>query len=179
MKTSKSHQNKFLRIISIPIRALGKARDCYVSSMTNYASQRSSLAGGMMGGMPAANYPASMPRSFSAASSSRSSDNEDFKELVRAASSRSHSDTIDMNLFVQQQMKRQASVAAATKPPAAGTQQKMPPRSVSVGMGRIDEDKPFGFGEEEEAIIDTKKQKLVYPRSKSYAVPVNTKSLVL
>lgn len=183
MKT-KSNQNRFLRIISIPLRALGKARDLYVRGMTNYAD-RGSCYGGKLMGIPPSNSGGNLPRSFSA-TSSRSNDSEDFRELLRAASTRTLAETnsADLSLYIQQEMmlrrkqhlRGTASVAAAIG--GGGMQKMMPPRSCSVGMGRIDEDKPcstFSEEEEEEDYNHNRKQKKsVYPRSRSYAVTTTT-----
>lgn len=178
MKT-KSNQNRFLRIISIPLRALGKARDLYVRSMTNYAD-RGSCYGGKVMGLPPSNYGANLPRSFSA-TSSRSNDSEDFRELLRAASTRTLAETTkaDLSLYIQQEMmlrRKQPSrgAAAAAVFGGGGMQKMMPPRSCSVGMSRIDEEKPCSaFEEEEEEEEDynqnKKQKKSVYPRSRSYA----------
>ncbi|KAK6792662.1 hypothetical protein RDI58_011743 [Solanum bulbocastanum] len=123
MKNKGSHgQNRFIRILALPWKALIKARDCYVGTMTNYAVVN----------------PRSLPKSYSVTSSTRSDNSEDFRELVRAASARRMGENFELNLLIQQQIRQQL-------------QQQMPsrrsvPRSVSVGMGRIDEDKPFVLG---------------------------------
>ncbi|RYR74859.1 hypothetical protein Ahy_A02g009566 isoform A [Arachis hypogaea] len=119
-----------------PIRALGKARDMYVRSIIkcgdsmNYSNP-----------MDAANRFSALSRSHSAATSRRSEVNdEDFAELMRAASARTLANRIDNS--------------------------KGLPKSSSVGMARIDEENDYaegsvggGFGVPE-----------LYPRSKSYAV---------
>lgn len=156
--------------------------------MTNYADTGSCYGGRVMG-LPPSNYGVSLPRSFST-TSSRSNDSEDFRELLRAASTRtlaesrstSSSSSSDLSLYIQQEMmlrRKQPPRGAAF---AGGLQKKMPPRSCSVGMGRIDEDKPCcAFAEEEEEeeadYRQNRNQKLVYPRSKSYAVNNSSKSL--
>lgn len=45
------------------------------------------------------------------------------------------------------------------------------PRSNTVGFGRIDEDKAFEFGDDDDRVG------LVYPRSKSYAASTRVKLL--
>ncbi|XP_039023972.1 uncharacterized protein LOC120156785, partial [Hibiscus syriacus] len=95
---------------------------------------------------------AGLPRSFSV-SSAASSENDDLKELIRAASVRSlgHMKEVEM-LFQQQRSRVQMGL----------------PKSCSVAMGRIDEENPCEF-EENEGVVD-KKRDLLYPRSKSYGV---------
>ncbi|KAE8657049.1 FKBP-type peptidyl-prolyl cis-trans isomerase family protein [Hibiscus syriacus] len=148
---SKGHShNKFMRFIAVPLKALGKARDLYVRSLTSCASSVSyGRAAGQCSGLP---------RSF-CLSSATSNDKDDFRELIRAASVRSlgHRDKLDM-LFRQQQ-----------QPPRVRMGSKGLPKSSSVAMGRIDEENPCEFEESEAAAVD-KKRDLLYPRSKSYAV---------
>lgn len=145
MKSKGSHgQNRFMRIIALPWKALIKARDCYVGSMNNYAVVN----------------PRSLPKSYSV-TSSRSNDSEDFRDLVRAASARNMGENFELNLLIQQQIRQQL-------------QQQMPsrkvPRSVSVGMGRIDEDKPYVLGDQEDVNMMLVKNDLKFPRSRSHAV---------
>ncbi|XP_059281590.1 uncharacterized protein LOC132035349 [Lycium ferocissimum] len=149
MKSKASGQNRFIRILSLPWKALIKARDCYVGTMTNYAVVN----------------PRSLSKSYSV-TSTRSDDSEDFRDLVRAASARSMGENFELNLLIQQQIRQQL-------------QQQMPsrkvPRSVSVGMGRIDEDKPFVLGDQEDVSMMLMKNDLKYPRSRSHAVSNTSK----
>lgn len=159
MKTKASQQNKFLRIITTPIRALGKAKDFYVRSMTSY-SDRVAYGSSMVGGMPTANYVGNLPKSFSV-NSSKSDDNDDLRELIKVASTRSLAGRLDLNnLYSQQQMMKQQPSSLAVGPKG------LPPRSCSVGMGRIDEENPSVFGEDNMNI----KPEAMYPRSRSHAV---------
>ncbi|KAL4334754.1 hypothetical protein GQ457_07G024820 [Hibiscus cannabinus] len=143
--------NKFMRFITVPLKALGKARDLYVRSMTSCASSVSyaHASAGQYSGLP---------RSFSV-SSAASNDNDDLKELIRAASVRSlgHRNEVEM-LFQQQQQQSRVQMGS-----------KRLPKSCSVAMGRIDEENPCEF-EDNEAVVLEKKRDLLYPRSKSYAV---------
>ncbi|KAF0908305.1 hypothetical protein E2562_024719 [Oryza meyeriana var. granulata] len=120
-----------------PRRALGRARDFYVRSITGCAGHLPpDTAFGY--GYPtfAATSPA-MSRNSSLASSSRfSGGDEDMRELIRAASQR---------LVAEQ--------AAAAEPATV-------PRSQSVAMARIDEDRPCEFSG----------VGLMFPRSQSCAV---------
>lgn len=147
---SKGNQNKFVRFITTPIRILGKARDVYVRRITDCAT---GVRYGQSTGCPNA-----LPKSFSV-TSSRSNDDEELRELIRAASVRTLIERIDMEMIMKQQA-------------AGGTQNRGSeglPKSCSVGMGRIDEDGPCDF---EVAAVSAKVRKadLLYPRSRSYAV---------
>lgn len=134
------HHNRFVRIITLPLKVLGKAKDLYVRGLTNCAARG---YGNNMGGP-------NMPRSYSSASS-RCHDNEDFRELMRAASANALGHGVDLQALLQQ---------------AALEKSKTVPRSCSVGMARIDEDGPCEFGE----VNFKAKADLKYPRSRSYAV---------
>ncbi|KAE8679911.1 Calcium-transporting ATPase 3 family protein [Hibiscus syriacus] len=159
--SSKGHiQNKFLRFITIPFRALGKARDLYVKSLTSCAA---SVSFGQGGGDYAGQYPG-LPRSFSASSAASSRDDEDLRDLIRAASVRSLGHKNEVEMFLQEQLKQMRAA-------------KRLPKSSSVGMGRIDEDKPFEFQEKNEVDrVDNnnKKQDSLFTRSKTYAVTKRT-----
>lgn len=160
MRSTRAHnQNRFMRIITVPIRALGKAKDFYVKSMTDVAD-RVSYGGGSIGG-PGGQFSSGLPKSFSTrSSSSRSNEgSDDFSELVRAASARSYGTRIDVDKILQDQLKRSATTTTM------GSRQVLP-KCGSVAMGRIDEDAPSDFEEEGG---DAKKKDL-YPRSRSYAV---------
>ncbi|XP_052188504.1 uncharacterized protein LOC127798903 [Diospyros lotus] len=156
MRAKENGQSRFLRLITLPIRALGKARDFYVRSMTDYAGK---LTHGNYASGPTAGQLSSLPKSFSV-SSSRSNENDDFRELIRAASTRStlgnRVDVNDMELYMQQhgQVRRPAADAV--------------PRSRSVAMGRIDEEKSCDFGEESLGVAG--RAELIFPRSRSHAV---------
>ncbi|GAA0164226.1 hypothetical protein LIER_19914 [Lithospermum erythrorhizon] len=149
-------QTRFVRIITIPLRALVKAKDFYVRKMINCSD---GVGYGGMGGMGAI-HSAPLPRSFSS-SSSMSNQSEDYIELVRAASGKgSLGNKVELELYLQQQMMMQNNNREV-----AGSR-KMP-RSASVAMGKIDEDAPYVFGED---IVEVDiKAKMKYPRSRSYA----------
>ncbi|XAR61980.1 hypothetical protein NMG60_11016544 [Bertholletia excelsa] len=149
MRRKASSQNRFMRIITLPIRALSKARDFYVRSMTDYADKVS--YGDAMGVYSGRAGP-SLPKSFSVGSSRRSDDSDDLRELIRAASARRLGTQIMEELYMRQMA-----------PPSAATTGVVP-RSCSVGMGKIDEDRVCEFGE------DNVRPELMYPRSRSYAV---------
>ncbi|GMY17390.1 hypothetical protein FCV25MIE_12629 [Fagus crenata] len=145
---SKAHQqNKFVRFITIPIRVLCKARDFYVRSITDCAPR-----------VGHSSHPIGctvmLPKSYSV-SSSRSNDAEDLRELIRAASARTLADTIDMEMILNKQQ-------------GMGMGSKRLPKCSSVGMGKIDEDRPCDFGKDADGV--NVKADLLYPRSRSYAV---------
>ncbi|XP_054789937.1 uncharacterized protein LOC129303825 [Prosopis cineraria] len=150
MRSKGQSQNVFVRFITSPFRALGRARDFYVRSITkcghnmNYSNP-----------VDAAGRFAAFPRSYSA-NTSRSEESEDFAELVRAASARTMVDRIDMDLV----LKRHATAQKQQSVESTGL-----PKSTSVGMTKIDEDKPYDFAD---GGVNSAPD--LYPRSRSYAV---------
>ncbi|KAG5034025.1 hypothetical protein HKD37_04G009399 [Glycine soja] len=146
-KGNKKKQNKLVWIITTPLRMLGKARDMYVRSITNCGHKMN-----YSNPVDAAGRLQALPRSYSAATS-RSDNNEDFAELLRAASARTLGNRIDVDLVLKQQ--------AQARPVSSNGL----PKSTSVGMGRIDEDTPYDLGEGEVPVVPK-----AYPRSRSYAV---------
>ncbi|CAI9777193.1 unnamed protein product [Fraxinus pennsylvanica] len=146
MKSKISRQNSFLRVITIPYRALCKARDFYVRSITDCSDMTNYRPTNVRG----------LPKSYSV-SSTMSSESEDFRELVRASSTRSIGSRIDLELYLQQQKKIGPVSEAETRPM---------PRSSSVAMGSIDEDRPCCYFGEMNVNL---KRELKYPRSRSHA----------
>ncbi|KAF4351733.1 hypothetical protein G4B88_018388 [Cannabis sativa] len=150
-----------MKIITTPFRALGKARDLYVRSMNS--AEKLSYASTMGG--PAGQFDG-LPKSFSVRSS-RSTDtkDDDYAELVRAASARSYGGRIDVDTILRQQLREEAAKTTLSSSTTGGARGL--PKCSSVGMGKIDEEKAVDqFGEEG----DGAKPKLMYPRSRSYAV---------
>ncbi|KAG4931549.1 hypothetical protein GYH30_048254 [Glycine max] len=146
MRSKKQSQNKFVRIMASPIRALGKARDMYVRSITNCGQHVSYYGGDPTEGA------GRFSRSHSVATSTRSEVvSEDYAELLRAASARTLANRIDMDLVLKQQQQQHANSSKGNNLP----------KSSSVGMARIEEDKPY---DSEKGVTDS------YPRSRSYAV---------
>ena len=160
--TKNSKGNRFMRFMKAPIRVLIKARDFYMKSMTECSTRFD--YGGMAMGCPTAQVPSALPRSFSTSSvkSSSSSNNDDYRELVRAASARS---TSAYSRKMEDLGRKQQQINST------GANNEMMNRSRSVGIGRIDEDKACEFGEE-----DVKVNKNLFPRSKSSAVARRTTS---
>ncbi|KAB2058280.1 hypothetical protein ES319_A11G225000v1 [Gossypium barbadense] len=94
------------------------------------------------------------PRSYSVSSTRSGNGNDDLRELIRAASTRS----LDNNNRVQLDLVRRQKARQSLKMP----------RSHSVGIGRIDEDRPCDFDEDIKVNID-------YVPRKSHAVVVFSK----
>ncbi|GAA0184410.1 hypothetical protein LIER_31698 [Lithospermum erythrorhizon] len=160
MKTKGTPKNRLCRIVSIPMKALVKAKDFYVRSMINCSDR------GNYGGIGAV-HSAPLPRSFSSRSSSSSSysDDREFVELVRAASRKGSLDNrMDVEFYLRQHQMMMMQ-KKNTIPYSVGRSRKMP-RSSSVAMGKIDEDEPYVFGEDD--VVDVRKQ-MKFPRSRSYA----------
>ncbi|CAN0873337.1 hypothetical protein LINGRAHAP2_LOCUS10347 [Linum grandiflorum] len=161
-------QNMLVRMMTSPIRALGRARDFYVNSFTECTT-------GGNHNSRSRHYPSSLPRSMSTASSVSSYDGgEDLRELVRAASVRCYGHKNEAEMYVEQMRQlRQQETAAKTA--------NVLPKSVSVGMGfmgRIDEDNACEEFDESNAAGagDNKQVPEKYSRSKSYA-PAASKRL--
>ncbi|KAL1344952.1 hypothetical protein HN51_018753 [Arachis hypogaea] len=162
---NKGGQNKLVRIITTPIRVLGKAKDMYVRSITQCGY---SVSYGNTGDA-AGRFQAGLPRSYSAATSMSGAGSEDYAELVRAASARTMGNRIDVDLVLKLQQEARGRGQSQSQSQPVGL-----PKSVSVGMGRIDEDKPFDLNEGGEAVVPNS-----YPRSRSYAVGIRKPTLVL
>ncbi|KAJ4716117.1 3-isopropylmalate dehydratase large subunit like [Melia azedarach] len=119
MRISKAKkQGKLMQIFSAPIKILSKARDFYVKGMENCANR---VSYGPSVGCPSA--PAvRLPKSFSVSSFNTAYDDEEFRQLLRAAS------------------KKEGRQTAFQMPRSY---------SVSVGkIGRIEEDEPCAFEED-------------------------------
>ncbi|XP_058179997.1 uncharacterized protein LOC131298531 [Rhododendron vialii] len=150
-KKESRKESKLIRCIKSPIRVLGKARDFYVRSMTRWAGKVE--YGGVMGGAPTAQV-SSLPKSFSVSSSKTSGDDDDLRDLIRAASTRSLESKVQLELLRRQPAGR------------AGAANGVVPRSQSVAIGRIEEDKCYEFENDHMGKVNTE----FVPRSKSYAV---------
>ncbi|KAE8675632.1 ARM repeat superfamily protein isoform 1 [Hibiscus syriacus] len=132
-----STESRLSRYLKVPIRFLMKAGDFYVKSMTEYSER---VGYGTVMGCPTGQVHA-LPRSYSVGSTRSGHGDDDYRELMRAASARK---------FDNNKARRQSPIM---------------PRSQSVGIGRIDEDEPCEF---EDDIIKVKPA--YFPRSRSYAV---------
>ncbi|XP_030443865.2 uncharacterized protein LOC115666240 [Syzygium oleosum] len=117
-------------LLAAPLRALSRARDLYVRSLLSCASAVGHGYVACPGGQHAP-----LPRSFSACSSrsdggGRDGDgvDDDFRELVRAASARTLGYRAeDLDAVVRQIRRSRSGV-------------RVMPKSCSVGMGRIEEE---------------------------------------
>ncbi|XP_059671017.1 uncharacterized protein LOC132316556 [Cornus florida] len=142
-------KTKLSRFLKAPIRVLIKMRDFYIQNMSECAG---GFGHGSAMGCPTAQV-SILPKSFSV-NSSLSSNNEEISDLIKAASTKSSlGGKIELDL-----RRRQLPVTGVN----------VVTRCQSVGIGRIDEDRPCEFGE------DVKVKTVVYPRSKSYAVSKRT-----
>lgn len=156
-----------IRIITTPFRAISKAKDFYIRSITECANHANY-------GAPATSFGTPLSRSSSTSSFASNATNEDLRELIRANSTSSMGDLnitrADLELYIKQHMMNKSS-------PAIGSRKV--PRSVSVGMGRIDEDAAISsFPVDHEDFTLGRKVKvdnLMFPRSKSQAVTSSTK----
>ncbi|OIW20873.1 hypothetical protein TanjilG_24951 [Lupinus angustifolius] len=147
MKSKEHKQCLFARIIASPIKAFGKARDMYVRSVTKCGqSMCSNVPMDGFGGY------STFPRSYSTGSSTRSEENDDFAELIRVASARTMGDRIGMSLDMKKHQQQQQQRQKQQQQKAS----KGLLKSSSVGLAKIDEDKPF--------------EQDYYPRSRSHAV---------
>lgn len=128
-----SKESKFVRYMKGPIKILARARDLYVSSLTGCAGH---VTHGNAMGCPTPQF-ASLPRSFSANSSysDYNSREEDLRELIRIASTRSLTGKAEAELL-----------RSKRSPPIGAGGVAAVPRSRTVAIGRIDEDKTYEFG---------------------------------
>lgn len=155
VKTKKSNQpGIFSKYLRASIRMLIKARDLYVEGMSNCSEK---IAFGTAMGCPTGQVNMGLPRSYSLNTSKSSSNNEDLRELIRAASTRSLGNRIDSDL-----LQRQVQVSKS------GSIKNKMPRSFSVGIGRIDEEHTCEFEDDD---VKVKKKSNLFQRSRSYAVP--------
>ncbi|XVF59237.1 hypothetical protein PTKIN_Ptkin07bG0260000 [Pterospermum kingtungense] len=154
MSKNGSKESKLSRYLKAPIRILIKARDFYIKSMTEYSDR---IGYGTVMGCPTGQVN-TLPRSYSVSSTKSSNRDDDFRELVRAASTRSLGNKVRSELLQRQQ--------ARQSPNSTVNGANNMPRSRSVGIGRIDEDKPCDEFEDDVKVVKTD----VFPRSRSYAV---------
>ncbi|XVF61386.1 hypothetical protein PTKIN_Ptkin08bG0125000 [Pterospermum kingtungense] len=150
MSKKGSKESKLSRYLKAPIRILIKGRDFYIKNMAKYSD---GIGYATVLGCPTGQVN-TLPRSFSVGSEkSGNGDDDDLRELIKAASTRSLGNKVQLELLKRQQARQSPNNTS-----------KMP-RSHNVGIGRIDEEKPCDFAEDH---IKVKTD--VFPRSKSYAV---------
>lgn len=149
-------KNKLIICVKAPLRILKKAMNLYVSSIMQCSGRMGN--GGFATG-PRRPINDGLPKSLSIGSSRTCFlTEEDLRELIRAASTGSQQNSIiQMDLVLQSHPKtnRGSTVAAPG----------FVPRSFTTGMGRIDEDKPCEF-EDDDICVNTN----VCPRSRSHAI---------
>ncbi|KAK4346684.1 hypothetical protein RND71_033023 [Anisodus tanguticus] len=146
MSTKGGKESRIKKCIKAPIRVLIKASDCYVRSLTDCSGRIG--YGSAIGSCPAVTQFSSLPRSFSVNSFASSGD-EDSRELMRIAARK--------NLVNKVELEQLKMLCLGQKSLAKNVM----PRSRSVAIGRIDEDKPCDFGEDVKVNTD------VYRRSRS------------
>lgn len=157
MSRTISKQSRVRRCLKAPARVLEKARKLYIYCVTECAER---LGGSSVMGCPTGQA-TSLARSFSTAMSSSSistpinNNEEDVRELMRAASTRNRMlgiTGIDDHPEPEPEKERSFSSNSSRRPPAA-------PRSYSVAIGRIDEEEACEFRDDEKVVV--------YPRSRS------------
>lgn len=172
-KTSGQKQKRFLRIITMPLKVLGKARDLYIRSITGCAARTHYSSADPVSIPFPRSRSTSSAFSSSASSWTRLSDftfDDDYSELIRAASVRSLGHRNETDMFIHQQLQqRQGNHVAVGAVAAVAAVKGRLPKSSSVGMtmARIDE-------EDEEGSLKNQKKgyALLYPRSRSSAVTI-------
>ncbi|KAJ0513521.1 hypothetical protein HanRHA438_Chr10g0448271 [Helianthus annuus] len=150
-----NQKNMVIRIITTPFRAIRKAKDFYIRSITDCANHTNY-------GVAAASLGNPMSRNSSTSSfGSSNAAAEDLRELIRANSTTRNDLDItraDLELYIKQHV-------------ATAKGSRRVPRSVSVGMGRIDEEAPVSsFGDDADLGRKVKSDHLMFPRSRSHAV---------
>lgn len=161
MATNKkpSKESKLKKILKVPLKILTSARDFYMKGMTEYSDQVYVMSN------PTGNLN-NMPRSYSVSSSKSNHFDDDYRELIRAASTRStlgRSNNMDVRAR-QQYITRDKKSAAEVADNMS--------RSRSVAIGRIDEEtSTCDFDEDQDVKAKTGH---VYPRSRSHAVSKRT-----
>ncbi|KAI3806648.1 hypothetical protein L1987_22560 [Smallanthus sonchifolius] len=159
-----NQKNLVIRILTTPYRAFCKAKDLYIRSITDCANHSNY-------GAAAASFGNPMSRSTSSFGS-RDAATEDLRELIRANSTANMGGVditrADLELYIKQHvMTKQSS-------PAKGSRRV--PRSVSVGMGRIDEEAPVSsFPDDEDLGRKVKSDHLMFSRSRSHVVTSSDK----
>ncbi|XP_071714210.1 uncharacterized protein [Rutidosis leptorrhynchoides] len=156
---SKTQKNLIIKILTTPYRAICKAKEFYIRSITD-CTNPSNYA------RPVTNP---LSRTTSASSFGSSAISEDLRELIRANSTTSMNDLnisrSDLELYIKQQQNMMMG-------------SRKVPRSVSVGMGRIDEDGPVSnFNYDDDLGRKVKSDHMMFPRSKSHAITSNTKDI--
>ncbi|XP_074378244.1 uncharacterized protein LOC141719772 [Apium graveolens] len=167
----------------MPIRFLKKSKDMYVKSMMDVAQKPQYGSSNMMGSVKTAQtvssgLPKSLSTSIISTRSSTLETDQDLRDLIRANSASSKMGSLDVDLYLKQlvkeeQMKKLKELMERNNLSKAKSLKGGVPRSCSVAMGRIDEDKAYKFDEDvvEElstsTLSGTRKSQGLYPRSTS------------
>lgn len=138
--------HKCIRVLS-PFPYLARARDCYVRGITHCAGMGSYVG---VAGAPGATM--ALPHSFILNSSSLRDHDDDYRELIRAASQRGRATTT--RLSDNQPFPRSFSTST----------DRGRRRRHSIGVGRIDEESPCYFSG---SFRKTADEDLRFPRSRS------------
>ncbi|KAJ6722239.1 hypothetical protein OIU74_006940 [Salix koriyanagi] len=133
------------KILKVPLRVLARAMDFYMKGMAEYSDQVCVMS------CPTGNFN-NMPRSYSVSSTNPNHLDDDHRDLLRAASTRSNLGSRNKKINVDVPARQQCShTKSATR---VGDNM---PRSHSVPpIGRIDEETPCDFDEE-----DVKSKRLI------------------
>lgn len=191
-----SSQKKLIKIIAMPIRVLKKGKDMYTKSMMDaaekpkYGSSNMSMIGSVnkKGQTVSSVLPKSLSTSVtSSRSSTLETDDQDLRDLIRANST-GNIGSLDVDLYLKQlikeeQMKKLKELMERNNFSKSKSLKGGVPRSCSVGMGRIDEDKAYDFDEEEEVeelsstFNGTRKFQGLYSRSTSNGYRKTTRTV--
>lgn len=144
---------KCIRAIS-PIPYLARARDYYIRGMTQCAGMGSYVG---VAGAPGATI--ALPQSFTFNSSSLMDHDDDYRELIRAASQKGRATTTKLSLH--QPLPRSFSTSTDHRR-----------RRQQIGVGRIDEESPCYFSGSFKKSVD---EDLRFPRSRSCSSVQNLK----
>ncbi|CAL1385550.1 unnamed protein product [Linum trigynum] len=140
------------KMLKFPVKLLVKARDFYVTGMSQLSDHMRYDAVATMG-CPTP-YTAGLPRSYSVGGGGSTNSRSDYSELIRTASLRSNNRSVS----------QKQGVISSGMIKVSGEAGKVS-RSYSVGLGRIDEEEKSGeFGEDRAASSDA------FRRSRSCAV---------
>lgn len=149
--------SKYIKALS-PIPYLTRARDFYVRKITQCAGNSSYVG---IAGAPGASM--TLPKSFSTSSAGRV-DDDDYRELIRAASQRERPTPIKITkLMDHQPFPRSFSASTAADHNR---------RNHQLDVGRIDEDSPCYFSGSFRKNVEEDAQ---FPRSRSYSTVQTSK----
>ncbi|CAJ2635252.1 unnamed protein product [Trifolium pratense] len=152
MTKKDSKGSKLSRYMKAPLRILKKVRDMYVHGMIQCSHDLAYVDHVTMG-CPVQLY--SLPRSYSVNSTTSTTSNDDFKELVRAAS---------------------LKIRDGNRVELGAEAMKMP-QSSSVGIGRIEEDKICEFEDNDDIkvkpLLYSQSRKLCYSQGSKYVLIIN------